>query len=407
VWALVAVRLVDESIWFLVPGNVEPLRHDLGAGYGTVAAMFAVAMVTSLAANAVVAATDGRSRKPVTVAGTFVVAAALAVQAGAPGPALLLVGGGLLGIGTTWMVSGAEIAIANSVAERDDSAAVLPRLLARVNLLGTVGDFSGPVLVAAARAAGVSWRVLFLAVALAVAGYATVLAAAAFPAPARPSASSAEEVPVGRQVSVWLLGLAAMVLIPLDESYLATVLGFAERERGFSPTAAALVGIAFVVGGLLSDTVLVGWVARSSAPRLLVVTGAGAGLVMLVAALAPGWTLVPLGIAHSALLGAAWLSVSTATLLANPGREGRTRLVIEAMEFCSLAVFVPLGIIADRAGVGPAMVGYAVVPLGLVAVGAALGTSADNGRDLVRTEPVHRAVAAADDAEELGERLGR
>ena len=93
-WALVAVRLVDESIWFLVPGNVEPLRRDLGAGYGTVAAMFAVAMVTSLVANIVIAATDGRSRKPITVAGTFVVAAALVVQAGAPGPALLLVGGG-------------------------------------------------------------------------------------------------------------------------------------------------------------------------------------------------------------------------------------------------------------------------------------------------------------------------
>ena len=307
------------------------------------------------------------------------------------------------------MVSGAEIAIANSVAERDGPAA-LPRLLARVNLLGTVGDFTGPLLVAAARAAGVSWRVLFLAVAIAVAGYAMLLAAAAFPAPARPPASSADEVPVTRQTSVWLLGLAAMVMIPLDESYLSTVLGFAERERGFSPTAAALVGIAFVVGGLLSDTVLVGWVTRSSTPRLLVVTGAGASLVMLArrARRRVGCS-CPIGIAHSALLGAAWLSVSTATLLANPGREGRTRLVIEAMEFCSLAVFVPLGLVADRAGVGPAMVGYAAVPLGLVAVGVALARtrSADNGGDLVRTEAVQRAVAPADDAEELRERLGR
>jgi MFS family permease len=406
VWALVAVRLVDESIWFLVPGNVEPLRRDLGAGYGTVAAMLAVAMVTSLVANLVIAATDGRSRQPITIAGTFAAAAALVLQAAAPGPALLVVGGALLGVGTTWMVSGAEIAIAHSVAERDGPAA-LPRRLARVNLLGTVGDFSGPLLVAAARAAGVSWRVLFLAVAIAVAGYAMLLAAAAFPAPVRPPAPSADQVPVSRQTSVWLLGLAAMVLIPMDESYLSTVLGFAERERGFNPTAAALVGIAFVVGGLLSDTVLVGWVTRSSAPRLLAVTGAGASVVMLLAALAPGWVLVPAGIAHSALLGAAWLSVSTATLLANPGREGRTRLVIEAMEFCSLAVFVPLGVVADRAGVGPAMVGYAAVPLGLAAVGVALARSAHHGGDLVRTEAVDRVVAPADVAEELGERLGR
>ena len=173
-----------------------------------------------------------------------------------------------------------------------------------MNLLGTVGDFSGPLLVAAARAAGVSWRVLFLAVAIAVAGYAMLLAAAAFPVPVRRPASSADQAPVSRQPAVWLLGLAAMVLIPLDESYLSTVLGFAERERGFNPTAAALVGIVFVVGGLLSDTVLVGWVTRSSAPRPRIVTGVGAGLVMLLAALAPGWVLVPAGIAHSVLLGA-------------------------------------------------------------------------------------------------------
>ena len=413
-WALVAVRLVDESIWFLAPGNVEHLRRDLGAGYGTAASMFAVAMVTSLIANVVIAATDGRSRKPVTVAGAFIVAAALAVQAGAQGPTGLLVGAGLLGVGATWMVSGAEIAIASSVAG-PDGPAVLPRLLARVNLMGTVGDFTGPLLVAAARAAGLSWRVLFVAVAIAVAGYAILLAAANFPAPARASSPSADDVPVTRQASVWLLGLAAMVMIPLDESYLSTVLGFAERDRGFSPTAAALVGVAFVAGGLLSDTVLVGWVARSSTSRLLVVTGAGAGLVMLVAAFVPGWLLVPIGIAHSALLGVAWLSVSSATLLANPGREGRTRLVIEVMEFFSLALFVPLGLVADRAGVGPAMVGYAAVPFGLVAVGLALGTtragpnvdgSAHNGGDLVRTEAVERAVAPADDPEELRERLG-
>ena len=103
------------------------------------------------------------------------------------------------------MVSGAEIAIAHGVADRDGPSA-LPRQLARVNLLGTVGDFSGPLLEAAARAAGVSWRVLFLAVAIAVAGYAMLLAAAAFPAPVRPPASSTDQVPVSRQPSVWLSG---------------------------------------------------------------------------------------------------------------------------------------------------------------------------------------------------------
>ena len=204
--------------------------------------MLAVAMVTSLVANIVIAATDGRSRQPITVGGTFVVAAALVVQAGAPGPALLLVGGALLGVGTTWMVSGAEIAIANSVAERDGPAA-LPRRLARVNLLGTVGRLSrGPLLVAAARAAGVSWRVLF------VRGRdrASPATATAAGGGRVPSAGPADRrrprtrCRLSRQPSVWLLGLAAMVLIPLDESYLVDGARVRRARPGFSPTAAAL-----------------------------------------------------------------------------------------------------------------------------------------------------------------------
>jgi MFS family permease len=369
--ALVAVRLVDESVWFLAPANVERFRLDLGTGYGIAGAMLAVAMVTSLLANVVVAATDGRSRKPVTVAGTFIVAAGLAVQAGANGPALLLVGGGLLGVGATWMVHGAEIALVNAAAA-GQAATSLPRLLARVNLLGTVGDFAGPVLVAASRAVEVSWRVLFAAVALAVAGYGALLAATRFPTPSHPSVPSAGDAPVSRQAAVWLLGLAAMVMLPLDESYLSTVLGFAERDRAAGPTAAALLAVAFVAGGLLSDTVFVACVERSSTPRLLAAAGVGASVLMVAAAAVPGWVLVPIGVAHSALLGAAWLSVSSTTLLVNPGREGRTRLVVEAMESCSVALLVPLGVMADRAGLGAAMVAYAALPLGLVAVGVAL-----------------------------------
>jgi hypothetical protein len=102
---------------------------------------------------------------------------------------------------------------------------------------------------------------------------------------------------------------------------------------------------------------------------------------MLVAAFGPGWTLVPVGVTHSALLGSLWLGEQTAVLRANPGREGRTKLIVELLEGAGLGLVFGAGLIADRLGLRAAMVTFAVVPLLMPVVGR-IGR-----RELTRRDP--------------------
>jgi hypothetical protein len=173
-------------------------------------------------------------------------------------------------------------------------------------------------------------------------------------------------------VTVWLLGAAAFATMPLDESYLATVLAFAEEVHRLDPAVVALLGVAFVAGGILTFSSLAGLVARTPLPRLLTVTGVAMSVTMLVATVAPPWVLVPAGLVQSCLLATSWLGLQTMVLRANPGREGRTKLLVEVLEASSFVIVIALGVLADRAGLRAAMTGFALVPLLLVPVAGAL-----------------------------------
>jgi MFS family permease len=370
---LLAVRFVDESTGFLAPASVEDFRADLGIGYGTAAAMFVSYGVGGVVGNIAVAATDGRSRKPVTVGGAATLALALLVLAGAPNGWVMLLGTGLLAVGSTGVVHGGEIAVANALADVG-AGGDLERVLARGNLGAVAGDIAGPAALAALRAAGVDWRPVFVGAALLAAGYALLLAALEFPAAVSDPADR-DVVPVRRQRLVWILALAAFVAMPLDEAYLATVLAFTETTVGWTDAQAAALGIAFVAGGVLAFTVLPGVVGRLPLERLFTASGVLLAAVMALAAGAPGWVLVPAGIAHSTVLNALWLGEQAVVLRANPGREGRTKLIVELLEGSSLLLVVMIGVLADRQGLRAAMWAFAALPL-LLIVAAALRPSA-------------------------------
>ena len=170
---------------------------------------------------------------------------------------------------------------------------------------------------------------------------------------------------------MWLIALAAAATMPLDEAYLATVLAFAEVFQGFSSTGAALLGATFVAGGLVSLTALPDVIARTPMATLLTVSAFGLSAVMLVAAVGPGWVLVPVGLVHSGLLMATWLALQTTVLRVNPGREGATKVIVEVLETASFGIVVAIGVLADRAGLRWAMVAFAAVPLLLLPVATA------------------------------------
>lgn len=373
---LLAVRLVDESTGFLAPASVESFRADLGIGYGTAAAMFASYGVGGVIGNLVVAASDRRSRKPVTIGGAVLLAISLLVMGGAFHGWMLLLGTGLLAAGSTCLVHGGEIAIANAL-EQERRPERLAALLARGNLGAVFGDMLAPLGLAGLRLAGVGWRPVFVGAALAVVAYAAALATLTFPDPVvagdgvdgeRPL-----EVPIRRQRIVWLIGLGAFAAMPLDEAYLATVLAFVERTLGLSGAQAAALGAAFVAGGVIAFSVLPDLIGRTPLPTVMTVCGIGMAAVMAIAAIGPAWLLVPIGIVHSMLLASVWLGEQVIVLRANPGREGRTRLIVELLEGSALVLVYFVGVLADAAGLRAAMLAFAAVPLLLPVVGAFVG----------------------------------
>jgi MFS family permease len=367
---LLIVRLVDETTGFLAPASVERFRSDLGIGYGIAAAMFVAYGLGGLFGVVAVARSDGKSRKTVTWAGAMVLAASLTIIGAAQSAPWLLLGAFLDATGATMLVHGGEIAIANALAAAG-LGHQLERTLARSNVLAVAGDAVGPLVVAATRAAGLGWRPLFFGVAAIVALYGVVISRLTFPDPVSPATDAGELVPVHRQATVWLVALAAAATMPLDEAYLATVLAFAEVREGFSSTGAALLGATFVAGGLVSLTGLTNVIARTSMATLLTVSAIGLSTVMAVAAVGPGWVLVPVGLVHSGLLMATWLSLQTTVMRANPGREGATKVVVEVLETASFAIVLAIGVLADRAGLRWAMGAFAVVPLLLIPVATA------------------------------------
>jgi predicted MFS family arabinose efflux permease len=370
---LTLVRLVDETTGFLPSASVERFRDDVGIDYRVAGAIFLAYGIGGIAGGVAVAATDGRSRRAVTVGGALVLAAAMALFGAATAAPVLLVAAFVEAAGATCLVHGGEITLANDLAARGEGHR-LERVLARTNLWAVAGDVAGPLVLALARAAGVGWRETFLAAAALVALYGVVLARVRFPAPvdAPADGAGAEPVAVTRQVTVWLLGAAAFATMPLDESYLAAVLAFAEDVRGVDPALVALLGVAFVAGGAVAFTSLADVVAGTPLPTLLWTTGLGMSSVMLVAAFAPAWALVPVGLVQSCLLAMTWLGLQVMVLRANPGREGRTKLLVEVTEASSFGIVVVLGVVADRAGLRDALVGFALVPLLLLPVSRAL-----------------------------------
>jgi len=328
--------------------------------------MIAAGAVGGILANLLVAASDGRSRKPVVVGGVHVTAIGLLVFAFAWNGASLLVASALVAAGATGFVHGGEITILGVVPDER-----LEHVLARANLSAVAGDVLGPVVLAAARVAGMGWRTVFVAAAVVTVAYGLLLHRMPFPPPRPKRAHQDVETGGGGSamrralVTVALVGVASLLIAPLDESFLAVVLAFAERNHGFSPAGAAVLGVAFVGGGVLSFTVLPRLVARVSTGRLLMICGPGLAAVTVGTALAPSWALALLGVAHSALLGACWLGVQALSLRAMPGREGRALLVVEIIDTFSLVLIVALGALADAAGLRAAILGFAAVSAAL------------------------------------------
>ena len=363
--AVLLVRLADEAAVFLPFGTLESFRADLGLTYAQAGTVLAAIAPGAVAGGVFVAAADRFSRRVITAGGAFGFALSLAMFALGGSFAMLALAGFVMGMASTAMVDGAEVALVDMVG--DD----LRRYLARSNLLATVGDLLGPALVAAAAVAGLSWRTAFGAGAVLMGVYALALAGAPLPPPARGeeadgSANGGERRPglaaVLRDPAVWVMGLIGLLMVPFDEPLVGFTIALLENDRGASAAAATLVAFVGISGGVLAFAVLARRFEGVPDDRLLlgsVVAMTGGAVAIAAAPVLP--VVAVAGLVTSVGLNLAWLAVQHRSLTLRPGQVGTTKAVLGTIESAGFWIPVAVGVIADRAGLTTAVGSFGIV----------------------------------------------
>ncbi|HET7721539.1 MAG TPA: MFS transporter, partial [Acidimicrobiales bacterium] len=313
---MLLARLADESAIFLPFGALESFRADLGLTYAQAGAVLAAIAPGALAGGVFAAAADRYSRRVISAGGAFGFALALAMFAFGGSFAVLAAGAFLMGMASTAMVDGAEVALVDLAG--DD----LRRFLARSNLLATVGDLLGPALLAGAVVLGLSWRAAFGVGAVLMTMYALALSGAPLPAPARVAAGAEGDgrrpglVAVLRDPAVWVMGVIGLLMVPFDEPLVGFTVALLEQDRGASPAVATVVAFAGITGGVVAFTVLARRFEAVDDHRLLTwsVAVMAAGTVTI--AVVPVLAVVALaGLVTAIGLSLAWLAMQHRSLL--------------------------------------------------------------------------------------------
>ena len=155
----------------------------------------------------------------------------------------------VIGVAASAMVDASELAFV------DVSGDDLPRMLGTSNFLGSIGDLAGPVLIIVAAAwLGFGWQAPFLLAALLMAAYGVWLALSPLPPPHRHAEQESPRralASIVRDRRVWIFGVMAMLLSPLDEPFLAFLIADLQRTDGLSRTVATAIAMLTVVGAML------------------------------------------------------------------------------------------------------------------------------------------------------------
>ena len=366
--SVLSVRMMDEWIAFLPSGAFEAFRNDLDLSYGGAATIITLMGIGALVGSAFTVLADTHSRRAIATIGAYGYAASIATFG--LGHAVWVLALGSIGIGmfSTALVDAVEVAMVDVAG--DD----LEPLLARINVGATIGDLSGPVVLATTTALGGSWRVALVGSAVVMAGFATLVAASPLPpprAPTRPDDASPSPLRATfgllRLGRVWWAGLLGAGLVALDESYLGFIIAGFEGERGTSRAAAVALGSASVVGAAITSL----WLARrtplwEARRRMTVAAAVMTVTAALFAVLPTVWLPTAAIVVFDGALIGFWLPLQAIALRLVPGRTGSTKAVIGAIEMLGLLIPIGVGVVADRAGLGVGLLAFAAVPAALL-----------------------------------------
>jgi predicted MFS family arabinose efflux permease len=348
VFALLAVRFVDEFAGFLPTGTFESFRDDLGLTYTQASAVLTIAAPGAIVGNVFAVLADYRSRRVIASCGAVGFAAALAGFGFAHSFLALLTASFAYGMASTAMVDATEVALVD-VAGDETSAQI-----SRAHLFGAAGDLLGPVLLIGTAATGLSWRVALGIGAGVAAVYAMWLACCPLPPPARRHAGHRARDglrPIVRNPEVWYLGVLALMLGPMDEHALAFLIAYLEHDFGLSTAAATSVALASVAGSVVGflTTSRRGYrpaehALRNHAGLLALTTFASVAAHSLVVVVVAEFVF---GIA----IARYFIALKTRIVALYPDRVGSMNAVISTIEFSGFVLPLVAGRIADTFGV--------------------------------------------------------
>jgi MFS family permease len=318
-------------------------------------------VVEPIAASAI----DHSSRRRLIAWGAAALAVSMATMAVAPSFWPLLVGFALYGVGAGPVAHTADVVVLESFPTDPD------RAYGRASLLDTCGALVGPAAISAALFAGLSWRVVLAALAIAVGLYAWAASRATFPPP--PRIRDDGESVLGALLSGLRSALrhpeirrALLVLLAFDVFEAAFVLQYIwlHDEVGLSEPVVALWAVGEHVVGVAALLVLDRWLSDRLPLRIL--QAATAVLVVLPAAwvVAPGVIgKVVVGVPLAFATAMVWPLAKARSLTVAPELAGATQAVTTLYPILPLALLESW--LASAIGTGAALALTA-------AVGAAL-----------------------------------
>jgi MFS transporter, FSR family, fosmidomycin resistance protein len=378
--ALLSVRLADESAGFLIPGSFEAIRSELHLSYAQAATILAAGAPGAIVGNGFSIAADYVSRRVIAAGGALWFSAAVAVFATSTSYPMLVAASFVIGVAASAMVDACELALV------DVSGDDLPRMLGASNLMGSIGDLAGPAVIIAAAWLGFGWQAPFLVAAVLMAAYGVWLAMSPLPPPHRHEEQESPRRALSsilRDRRVWIFGLMAMLLGPLDEPFLAFLIARLQRTDGMSRTLATAVAMLTVVGaafGALEQARR----ARPNPPLVrpaLLVAGAVTSI-----ALAPIAVLVlPGAVVFGFGMIGFWTALQARVLLLRPGQAGTVSAVVSTIEFAGFLIPIGIGVVVDAHGLRAGIACYAVLAILLAAIVVSHRRAADLVAELPRS----------------------
>jgi predicted MFS family arabinose efflux permease len=375
--SLLLVDLADEWFTFLPAGAMESIRADLGLSYAQAGLLLALLPAGGVLGTVLMAAADFVSRRLLGAGGAFVFALCLLVFATGRSFVALAVASFVWGAASDAFVHSTQLALAELAGDELDA------MLARTNLLGSIGELLGPLTLAGAAGVGLGWRPVFAVGGVLMLAYAAWLAAQRLPPPRSdgltPWSVARAVVRDGRVLRLAVIwALSAALEAPFFGFLVANL-----EQRGASPAAATALLVAVVAGGMATYAVLAVVRRPFSTRSRLAVASFGLLATTSVLIAAPSAVIaavagVGVGVAGALL----WVALQATTYRLRPGQVGTTQAAVSGLSTVSIAFPPLIGLAADRLGLASAMWLFVLAPAGILLL--ALTSRVDEGAEAMR-----------------------